>query len=106
MLKKLENEGILIQGRGNYCSKLKTGKLKSKRLLKNTILDEQEPSVQSADRAKTVQVWSSAEYVFTKSWKLAPSHLLYLKINSGFHARENPSEAKVLKVVRLGSYIK
>ena len=49
-------EGILIQGKGNYCLKLKKGKLKTKTLLKITILDEQEPSVQSADRTKAVQV--------------------------------------------------
>ena len=36
----IENEvGILIQGKRNYCSKLKKGKLKSKKLLK-IILDE------------------------------------------------------------------
>ena len=33
----IENEeGILSQGKGNYCSKLKTGKLKTKKLLKVT----------------------------------------------------------------------
>ena len=33
----IENEeGILIQGKGNYCSKFKKGKLKTKKLLKNT----------------------------------------------------------------------
>ena len=54
----IENEeGILIQGKGNYCSKLKKGKLKTKKLLKITILGEQEHSVCSADRTKTVQVW-------------------------------------------------
>ena len=37
---------------------LKKGKLKTKKLLKITIVDEQEPSVQSADRAKAVQTWS------------------------------------------------
>ena len=53
----IENEeGILIQGKGNYCSKLKKGKLKTKKLLKITILDEKEPPVQSANRAKAVQV--------------------------------------------------
>ena len=46
----IENEKrILIQGKGNYCSKLKKGKLKTKKLLKITILSEQEHSVQSAD---------------------------------------------------------
>ena len=49
-------EGILIPGKGNYCSKLKKGKLKTKKLLKITILDEKEPSVQSTDRTKAVQV--------------------------------------------------
>ena len=41
---------LLIQGRGNYCSKLKTGKLKTKRLLKITILYEQEPWLQNQSR--------------------------------------------------------
>ena len=45
-----------IVGKGNYCSKLKKGKLKTKKLLKLNILDEQEPSVQSADRSKALQV--------------------------------------------------
>ena len=55
----IENEeGILIQRKGNYCSKLKKGKLKTKKFFKITILIEQEPSVQSADRTKAVQVLS------------------------------------------------
>ena len=56
---KIENEekrGVPIQGRGNYCSKLKRGKLKTKKLLKITILGEQEHSIQSVDRTKAVQV--------------------------------------------------
>ena len=53
----IENEeGILFQGKGNYCLKLKKGKLKTKKLLKITILGEQEHSVQSAGRTKVVQV--------------------------------------------------
>ena len=44
------------KGKRNYCSKLKKEKLKTKKLLKITILGEQEPSVQSADRTKAVQV--------------------------------------------------
>ena len=36
--------------------KLIRGKLKAKKLLKITILDQQEPSVQSADRTRAVQV--------------------------------------------------
>ena len=39
-------EGILIQGKGKYCLKLKKRKLKTKNLLKITILGEQEHSVQ------------------------------------------------------------
>ena len=48
----IENEeGILIQGKGNCCSKLKGGKLKTKKLLKIArLLDEQKPSVQSAEQ--------------------------------------------------------
>ena len=37
----IENEeGILIQGKGNYCLKLKKGKLKTRNLLNVTILGE------------------------------------------------------------------
>ena len=49
-------EGILIQVKGNYSLKLRKGKLKTKKLLKNTILGESEPSVQSAGKTKAVQV--------------------------------------------------
>ena len=59
-------EGILIQAKGNFCSKLKKGKLKIKKLFKITILDEQEPSVQLKDRTKKFR-----KYVFTKTWKVA-----------------------------------
>ena len=34
-----------------------------------------------------------------------PLQHLY-KMNSGFHARKNPSEATISKVVKLGSYMK
>ena len=47
-------EGILIHGNGNYCSKLKKGKLKT--MLKITIFGEQNHSVHSADSTKAVQV--------------------------------------------------
>ena len=53
----IENEEVIfIQGIGNYCSKFKKGKLKTKKLSKITILAEQKHSVQSADRNKAVQV--------------------------------------------------
>ena len=51
----IENEaGILIHRKENYCSKLKKGKLKTKKLLKITILGEQEHSVQPAEKAMQV----------------------------------------------------
>ena len=57
MVTKLKmEEYLLIQGAGNYCSKLNTENLETKRLLKITILDEQEPSVQLADKAKVFHV--------------------------------------------------
>ena len=34
-------------------------------------------------------------YVFPKTWKLAPSYQLYLKIDNRSHARENPSKAAI-----------
>ena len=53
----IENEEVLSRdGKGNYISKLKNAKIKTKKLLKITILGEQEHSVQSADRTKVVQV--------------------------------------------------
>ena len=86
-----------MQGKGNYFSKLKRGKLKTKKLLKITILGEQEHSVQSADRTKVVQVWRWGNMYLPKPGKW-PSQHLYLKINSGFHARKNPKQ-QYLKVV-------
>ena len=57
------------QGEVNYCFKLKKAKLKTKKLLKNTILAEQEHSVQSADRTKTVQVWRLGNMYLPKPGK-------------------------------------
>ena len=72
----IENEeGLLIQGKGNYCSEFGKGKLKTKELLKITILDEQEPLIQSADRTKAVQVWSWGNIYLSKpgKWPLPAS---------------------------------
>ena len=55
----------------NCCSKLKKGKLKTKKLLKITIIDEQEPSVQSADKIKEVQVWNSENMSSLKAGPIA-----------------------------------
>ena len=94
----IENEeGIIIQGKWNLCSKLKKGQLKTKKLLKITILGEQEHSVQSADRNKAVQIWPWGNMYLPKPVKW-PSQHLYLQINSGFHARKNPKQ-QYLKVV-------
>ena len=66
----IENkEERLIQGKGEHCSKLKKGKLKTKNLLKITKFDEQDPSVQSADRTKAVQVWSWGNMCLPKPGK-------------------------------------
>ena len=81
MENNIENEeGILIQGKINYCSKLKKEKLKTKKLLKITILDEQEPPGQLTDRAEVVQVWSWGNMYLPKPGKW-PSQHLYIKIN-------------------------
>ena len=86
-----------MQGKGNYFSKLKRGKLKTKKLLKITILGEQEHSIQSVDRNNTVQVWCRENMYLPKPGKW-PSQHLYLKINSGFDTRKNPKQ-QYLKVV-------
>ena len=46
---------MLIRGKGNYGSKLKKGKLKTKNLLKITLLGEQEHYVQAADKAVQIR---------------------------------------------------
>ena len=45
------------------------------------------------------------EICIQQNLEIASSQHLYLKINSGYHGKENPSE-KTLKVVKLGSYMK
>ena len=55
-----------------------------------------------AVEVKSVEVWSWGNMNLPKPWKW-PSQHLYLKINSGFHARKNPdleaSKQQYLKVV-------
>ena len=77
-----------------YCSKLKKGKLKTKKLLKMTMLDGQKSAVESADKTKAVQVWIWGNMYSSKprNW---PLQHLYLKINSELHARDNPSEVTI-----------
>ena len=51
-------------------------------MFKITILDEQEPSVQSADRTKAVQAWSWGNMYSTTTGPIAAEN------NGGFHARQ------------------
>ena len=89
----IENEeGMLIQGKGNYCSKLKKGKLKTKKLL-DIIRYIRWTRASSTISRTSLKL---RKFVFTKTWKGAVT--LYLKINSGFHARKN-SKQQYLKVV-------
>ena len=93
-------EGILIQAKGNFCSKLKKGKLKIKKLFKITILDEQEPSVQSKDNQSSASLKLMQICIYQNlEWNVAVTALVYLKINSGFHAPKNPKE-QYLKAVK------
>ena len=64
----IENkEGILIQGKGNYCSKFKEGKLKTKKLLKITRYITWTRALSTISRASL----KLRKYVFTKTWKVA-----------------------------------
>ena len=65
-------------------------------MLKITILNGQEPSAQSADRTKAVQVWSLGNMDIPKPRKWPSKY--HQKINSGFHARKNAKQ-QYLKVV-------
>ena len=76
-------EGNTCPGKRNlFFKKLQKGELKTKTLLKIAILD-----AQSADRTKTVKLWSWTNIYLPKGGKELPQH--HLKINSGFHARKN-----------------
>ena len=63
----IENEErILIQGKGNYCSKLKKGKLKTKKLLKITRYIRWPRAASTISRASS----KLRKYVFTKTWNV------------------------------------
>ena len=66
---------ILIEGKGNYCLKLKKGMLKTKKLLKIT------------SYIRWTRAWSWGNMYLPKHGKWWTLHL-YLKINSGFYAKE------------------
>ena len=65
----IENKGgILIHGKGNYCSILKKVQLKTIKFLKITMLGEQEHSVQSEDRTSTSSAsMTLRKYLFTQT---------------------------------------
>ena len=66
---------ILIHGKENYCSKSKKGNLKTKKLLKITILDEQEPWKSEARQWKSNQWKSEVEEIW-----------IYQNLESGRHS--------------------
>ena len=85
-------EGILIQGKGKHCSKLKKGKLKTKKLLKITWYIRWTRALSTISRASL----KLRKYVFIKTWrKLAVTTSISLKINSGFHPERIPSNNHV-----------
>ena len=86
-------EEILIQGKGNYCSKLKKGKLKTKKLLKITRYIRWTRPLITIIRASL----KLRKYVFVKTWKVTVTASISEK-NSGFRARKNPKQ-QYLKVV-------
>ena len=63
-------------------------------MLNITILDEQEPSVKSADRTKAVQVWSWGNMYKVAITASISENALWI-----FHARNNPKQQYYLKVV-------
>ena len=91
----IENEeGIPIQGKGNYCSKLKKGKLKTKKLLKIIRYVRWTRAPSTISRASL----NLRKYVFTKTWKVAITVSISENKNSGFYAaRKNPKQ-QYLKV--------
>ena len=71
--------------------KLKKAKLKIKKLFKTAILDESK-SPQYNQKSEPKQCKSKVEEIFTKTWKVAVTESVYLKLNRGFHARKNLKE--------------
>ena len=85
-LSRKNEQGIIVR---NW----KKVKVKIEKLSKITILDEQEPSVQSADRTKAAQVWGWGN-TFIKTRKLAIATSLS-ENKYGCHAGENPCEETI-----------
>ena len=85
---RIKEEKIIVQ---NW----KKGKLKTKELSKITILNEREPSAQSADRTKALQAWKWVEEIYSSKSGNWPSRYLYLKINTGCHARGYSSKKAI-----------
>ena len=81
----------------NYCLKLKKEKL-FKRVLQNYHIRWARALSTITRQNQSSAILKLRKYVFTKTWKVAVTALVVLKINSGFHARKNPKE-RYLKVV-------
>ena len=86
-------EGILIQGNGNYCSKSKIGNLKTKKLLKITRCITWIRDLQYNQQNK-----SEVEKICIYENLGSGRHSIYLKISSGLHDRKSPKQ-QYLKVV-------
>ena len=88
----IENEeGILFQGKENHCSKLKKGKLKSKKLLKITRYIRWVRALNKISRASL----KFRRHVFTKTGKVVVTACIYIwkKIVGSMPKKE--SEAKI-----------
>ena len=111
-------EWYLSREEENIVRNWKKRKLKTKRLLKIIILDESEPSVQSADRTKAVHVWSWGSMYSPKpgNWQQLGSENKYIASSEGFSLawiltvdsmlERIPLKQQYLKVVKLRSYMK
>ena len=92
-----ENEdGILIQGKGNYCSKSKKGKIKM--LLKITRYIRRTRALSTMNRASL----KLRKHVFTKTWQVAVISE-NKQVPSGFHARDKNPKQQHLKVVKFSN---
>ena len=94
-------EGILKQGKGYYCSKLKKGKLKTKNSLKFTRCIIRWTRFLSTISRACLKL---TKYVFTKTWKSGRHSSIHISLkinkNSGFHVRKYAKQ-HYLKVVQI-----
>ena len=74
-----------------YWSRIKEEKI----IVQNWKINEREPSAQSADRTKALQAWKWVEEIYSSKSGNWPSRYLYLKINTGCHARGYSSKKAI-----------